>query len=116
MQWILSEPRFLRRSFKSPEGNNLELWQSCASSTRPNCVSLKLSLSPKSYMFDWHIATLRSLRKYIAKCLAELHVQAGVTLARSAADFPDEVGERCVMTVSVPAAIAAGSAAAESWE
>ena len=41
VQWILSEPRFLRRSFKSPEGNNLELWQSCASSTRPNCVSAK---------------------------------------------------------------------------
>ena len=75
-----------------------------------------IEAEPKSYMFDWHIATLCSLRKYIAKCLAELHVQAGVTLARSAADFPDEVGERCVMTVSVPAAIAAGSATAESWE
>jgi len=47
--------------------------------------------------------------------VAELCIidKAGVTLARSAADFPDEVGERCVMTVSVPAAIAAGSATAE---
>ena len=38
--------------------------------------------------------------------------QAGVTLARSTADFPDEVGERCVMTVTIPEAIAAGNATA----
>ena len=39
--------------------------------------------------------------------------KAGVTLARSTADFPDEVGERCVMTVTIPEAIAAGSASAD---
>jgi hypothetical protein len=33
-------------------------------------------------------------------------------LARSTADFPDEVGERCVMTVTIPEAIAAGNATA----
>jgi hypothetical protein len=34
-------------------------------------------------------------------------VQAGVTLARSTADFPDDVGKRCVMTVTIPEVIAA---------
>ena len=70
-----------------------------------------IEAEPKSY--DWHIATLCTLRKYIAKCLAELHVQAGVTLARTTADFPQEVGKRCVMTLMTPEGSATGSAAAE---
>lgn len=56
--------------------------------------------------------------------VAELCIidKAGVTLARSIADFPDEVGERCMMTVAIPESIAAGSATAEvsllgpSWQ
>ena len=59
------------------------------------------------------IPTLCTLRKYIAKCLAELHVQAGVTLARTTADFPQEVDKRCVMTLMTPEGSATGSAAAE---
>lgn len=39
-------------------------------------------------------------------------LQAGVTLARSTADFPDEVGERCIMRVTIPEKIAAGNATA----
>ena len=35
-------------------------------------------------------------------------------MARNSADFPDEVGERCALGVTIPA-IAAGSATAEVW-
>ncbi|OLQ10574.1 hypothetical protein AK812_SmicGene5664 [Symbiodinium microadriaticum] len=56
---------------------------------------------------------LRVSRRQQPGTVAELCIvdRAGVTLARCTADFPDQVGERCFMEVSIPA-VSAGSAAA----
>ncbi|CAJ1366877.1 unnamed protein product, partial [Effrenium voratum] len=59
---------------------------------------------------------LRVSRRQQPGTVVELCIidKAGVTLARNSADFPDEVGERCALGVTIPA-IAAGSATAEVW-